>query len=51
MFGSIGVTEVLVVLAVAAFLFGPKLLPKLGQSLGEGIKEFRNVGREIRKDW
>lgn len=49
MFGNIGMTEICIVLAIALILFGPRQLPKLGRSLGEGIREFRGVGRELRK--
>lgn len=47
MFGSLGPTEIVLILGVLVLLFGPKQLPKLGRSIGEGIREFRNVGRNI----
>jgi sec-independent protein translocase protein TatA len=31
----------IIVLIVVVILFGPKRLPELGQSLGEGIKNFK----------
>ena len=37
-----GYTELLVVLAIVIFLFGGSKLPQLGESLGKGIKNFRN---------
>ena len=49
MFGSIGPMEIVVVLAVLLLLFGPSQLPKLGRSLGQTIKEFRGVGKELQK--
>jgi sec-independent protein translocase protein TatA len=33
--------HLLIILAVALFLFGPKKLPELGKGLGQGIKSFR----------
>ncbi len=39
--GNIGLTEIVVVLAIALIVFGPKRLPELGRSLGNGIREFR----------
>jgi sec-independent protein translocase protein TatA len=33
--------EVLVVLIIALVIFGPKRLPELGRSVGNGIREFR----------
>ena len=46
MFG-LGVQEIAIVLMVLLILFGPSQLPKLGRSLGQTIKEFRGVGREL----
>jgi sec-independent protein translocase protein TatA len=34
-------TDVLVVVLVLILFFGPKRLPLLGRSIGEGIKEFK----------
>lgn len=47
MLGGLGMPEILVVLAICVIVFGPRQLPKLGRSLGETIKEFRQVGKEI----
>ena len=33
--------HLLIILAVALFVFGPKKLPELGKGLGQGIKSFR----------
>ncbi|MGA2882957.1 MAG: twin-arginine translocase TatA/TatE family subunit [Bryobacteraceae bacterium] len=33
--------HLLVILAVALFLFGPKKLPELGKGLAEGIRGFK----------
>ncbi len=40
MFG-LGPAEIIVILVVALVIFGPKKLPELGKSLGQGIREFR----------
>ena len=34
--------HLLVILAVALFLFGPKKLPELGKGLAEGIRNFKD---------
>jgi sec-independent protein translocase protein TatA len=34
--------ELIVVLAIALIVFGPKRLPELGRSLGNGMREFRS---------
>ena len=36
------VTDVIVVLVIALLIFGPKRLPLLGRSLGQGLKEFKD---------
>lgn len=38
---SIGPLEIAMVLVVALLVFGPKRLPDLGQSLGQGMREFK----------
>ena len=50
MFGSIGTTEIAVVLLVLLVLFGPKQLPKIGRAWGEGLRELRNIGKAIEED-
>lgn len=40
MFG-LGAPEIIVILVVALLVFGPKKLPDLGRSLGQGIREFK----------
>ena len=39
--GEFSVLHWLVVLLVILILFGPKRLPELGRSLGEGLREFK----------
>jgi sec-independent protein translocase protein TatA len=42
---SIGPMELIVVLAIALLVLGPKRLPDAGRSLGKGLREFkRSVG-------
>jgi sec-independent protein translocase protein TatA len=43
MLGNVGPLEILVVLIIALVVFGPKRLPELGNSLGKGIREFRDT--------
>jgi len=46
MFG-LGMKELVVVGLVATVLFGASQLPKLARAVGESIKEFRKVGKEL----
>jgi sec-independent protein translocase protein TatA len=45
---NIGLPEILIVLAIALIVFGPKRLPEMGRSLGRGIREFKDsvTGRD-----
>ncbi len=38
---GLGAPELVVILAVALVLFGPKNLPKLGSAVGKTVKNFR----------
>lgn len=40
MIGNIGPLEIGIVLVIALLVFGPKRLPELGGSLGQGIRDF-----------
>ncbi|MBI4515276.1 MAG: twin-arginine translocase TatA/TatE family subunit [Deltaproteobacteria bacterium] len=42
MFG-IGVPELVVILVVALFIFGPGKLPEIGSALGKGIRDFKRA--------
>jgi TatA/E family protein of Tat protein translocase len=41
MFGKIGIGELILILAIALVIFGPKKLPELGKVIGEAIRNFR----------
>ena len=44
---NIGPMELVVVLAIALMVLGPKKLPEVGKSLGRGIREFKgSIGGE-----
>ncbi|GGR84944.1 twin-arginine translocase TatA/TatE family subunit [Deinococcus sedimenti] len=47
---NIGPAELLVVLLVALVVFGPRKLPELGKSLGNGLREFRKSTQSFRDD-
>jgi sec-independent protein translocase protein TatA len=44
--GKIGLTEILIILAVVLLLFGGKKIPELMKGLGSGIKEFKNAAKD-----
>ena len=39
--GSIGLTEILVLLLIVLLLFGAKKIPELMKSFGKGVKSFK----------
>lgn len=41
MFENIGFSELLMIGVVVMLLFGARRLPEIGQSLGQGIREFK----------
>ena len=49
MFGSIGGTEILVIMVIALLVFGPRKLPELGKSLGRGLSEFKRASNDLKR--
>ncbi len=43
MFGSIGMTELIVIMVVALVVIGPKRLPELARSLGKALGDFKRA--------
>ncbi len=39
---GLGVTELIIILAIVVIIFGASRLPQLGKGLGEGISNFRD---------
>ena len=51
MFENLSLPHLLMVLAVAILVFGPKRIPEIAGSLGKGIREFkRHIGEASRPD-
>jgi TatA/E family protein of Tat protein translocase len=50
MFG-IGMTELMVIMAIALVVLGPKKLPELARSLGRGLAEFRRASSEMHREF
>jgi TatA/E family protein of Tat protein translocase len=45
---SIGPMEIIIVLALALLVFGPKRLPQMGRTLGRAAREFRKASDEVK---
>jgi len=50
MFGSLGLPELLIILAIVILIFGVNKLPRLGKGLGEGIKNFKESVKSRNND-
>ena len=45
---NIGVPELLIILAVALIVFGPRKLPEIGRTLGKALGEFRKATDDLK---
>lgn len=50
MFNSIGAPEILIIAIFILVFFGAKRIPELARGLGQGIKEFRQASKDIKKE-
>jgi sec-independent protein translocase protein TatA len=44
--GNLGVSELLIILAIVVIIFGAGKLPQLGKGLGEGIRNFKDAMKD-----
>jgi len=50
MFGSLGATEIILIIVAIILLFGAKKIPELAQGIGKGMKEFKKAVKEVEED-
>ncbi len=48
--GSLGGSEIFVILFVILLFFGAKKLPELARGLGKGIKEFKDATKDVKEN-
>ena len=46
MFGSLGITELVLILAIVLIIFGAGKLPQLGEGIGKAIKGFKRSAHD-----
>jgi sec-independent protein translocase protein TatA len=47
---DIGIQEILLILAIALIVLGPKKLPEFGRTIGKSLREFRKATTEVREN-
>jgi sec-independent protein translocase protein TatA len=47
MMGRVGPLELVIILVIVLMIFGPSQLPKLAQSAGRAVREWRQVRRQV----
>ena len=48
--GPIGPLELIIVLAIALLILGPRRLPELGSAVGKTIREFRKAASDVQEE-
>jgi len=48
-FGPVGPLELIIVLAIALLILGPRRLPELGSAVGKTIREFRKAASDVQE--
>jgi sec-independent protein translocase protein TatA len=51
MLGNIGSVELFVIMITILLVFGAKRIPEIARALGSGIREFKEAGRAISKEF
>jgi Tat protein translocase TatB subunit len=49
-FGSLGISELLVIFVVVLVFFGPKRMPEVARSMGSAMREFRRSLNQIQRE-
>jgi sec-independent protein translocase protein TatA len=48
--GSLGATEIILIIIAILILFGGKKIPELMRGMGKGIREFNDAKNNVRKE-
>ena len=49
MFGSLGGSEIFLILVIGLIVFGPRKLPEIGKSVGKMLAEFRKASADFKQ--
>lgn len=47
MFGNLGFTEILIIVAVITMLFGARRIPEIAKGIGKGIHDFKKEIKSV----
>jgi sec-independent protein translocase protein TatA len=47
MIPHVGPSELIIIFLVALLVFGPKKLPEIGKSIGQGLRELKKASHEV----
>ena len=47
---NLGVTELIIILAIVVLIFGANRLPEIGRGIGKGIRNFKDATKEGTKE-
>ena len=50
MFGSIGPSELIIVMLIVLLLFGSKRLPELARGIGKATRQFRKAMEDVKEE-
>jgi TatA/E family protein of Tat protein translocase len=50
MFGSVGFSEIIVIMLIILLLFGSKQLPDIARKIGKGYREFQRATQNARDE-
>ena len=48
---GIGLPEMALIMVVALLIFGPKMLPEIGKSMGKAIRSFQDASKEFEDEF
>ena len=49
-FGTLGPTELIIILIIVILIFGVNKIPQLGKGIGEGIRNFKSSIKSIHEE-
>lgn len=50
LFGTFGTGEMVIIFLVVLIIFGPKAIPQLARSIGQGVREFRSAASKVNEE-